>query len=129
VHQLSNLRNEIFVKIPGLGLSGDELKFNHIGKTTDTEHSPNPLIRQSLDLHARLQFAIDSLEFLNRITSREITVTIVDQKYSFGVSLIWHAMRMLLERIQLTFHENASLESPVLEKSKMPLITWVKFIL
>ena len=88
VNQFSNLRNDIFEKIPGLGLSGDKLKFNHIGKTTDTEHSPNPLIRQRLDLQFRIQFAQNSIESFNRIRSREITLTMVDQKYSFGVSLI-----------------------------------------
>jgi len=105
VHQLANLRNDVFRTVPGLGLPGDELKFSHIGRTTNTLQSPNPLIRQGLDLQARIQIVMKSLEFLNKIQSLEIIVAIVDQKHSFGASPIEHAMRVLLERIQFSFSE------------------------
>jgi len=98
---LARYQREMWLMHEGLGAQGDELKFAHVGKPTDTQKKPNPLVRVGLtEFEDRRGFVLASLHKLVQIPSLEIIAAVVDKKKAYGLPPMHHALTVLFERVE-----------------------------
>ncbi len=78
-----------------------ELKFSHVGKTKNSERSPNWMIRSGLDeAFQRRALVYSCLDTLLSYPSAEVIVVAVDQRKTYGdASPILQAVTPLFERV------------------------------
>lgn len=100
--ELRRLQVKAWTEHPDLGELGDELKFAHVGIDKSRANAINPLHRIGWDRPRRRAFVLQNLENLGTLNTVEAIVSIVDKKYAFGADNKEHAIRVLLERIQLS---------------------------
>ncbi len=104
--KLRELQNKAWQLYDGLGSIEDELKFSHVGTQSDTSSKPNPLVRIGLSLSERRNFVISALNSLSDLNSIEVIVSCVNKERAYGVDNEQHAIRVLMERIQLSAQES-----------------------
>lgn len=107
--ELPNLRNihvQAWTEHEDFGEPGDELKFSHVGADRNKRGKPNPLHRVGWNRERRREFVMQNLENLGNLDSVEGIISIVDKKYAFGADNKEHAIRVLLERIQLSANKS-----------------------
>ncbi len=103
---LTQYQREMWLYHEGLGLSGDELKFSHVGKGSDTEKKPNPLVRVGMsEFSQRRGFVMEALLKLTKIPSLEVIGALVDKKRAYGAPPMHHALTVLFERAELSLLE------------------------
>lgn len=103
---LTHIQQEMWSLHEDLGKPGDELKFSHVGKGSDSEKKPNPLVRVGMtDFPQRRQFVMTALSKLMQIESLEVIGAVVDKKRAFGAPPMHHALTVLFERAELSLQD------------------------
>ena len=106
---LTLYQQEMWSLHDGLGLPGDELKFSHVGRGSDTEKKPNPLVRIGLtDFSQRRAFVMTALEKLTQIPSLEVIGALVDKKRAYGDPPMHHALTVLFERAEMSLNDKST---------------------